>query len=337
LVWLKFIICSAVIVFAGTKSARYADTIAEKTGLGRIWIGLLLLAVMTSMPELITGVSAVALVGDGGRPDLGVGTLFGSCVFNISIMAILDVMSRAGPVLNVVSTRQMATAGMGILLGGIICGTVLGGTGWSGLSLGWVGVSSIVVFVLYILGAFGLSRMERKMHTPAEVDPEAGKGSIKSVSIKFALAAVAVIGAGIWISYIGDEIAAVTGWGMSFVGSLLLAITTSLPELVVAISAFRLGAVDMAMANILGANILDLSYIFILDIFYSKGPILANISQANAVTIGVIMAMSSVIIIALLFRQKRKTFRVISWYSILLIGLYLYGAYALFSSGVGGG
>jgi len=340
LVWLKFVLCSVIVVFAGTKAARYADTLAEKTGLGRIWVGLLLLAVMTSMPELITGVSSVALVTDKvtgvrGVPDLGLGTLLGSCIFNITIMAVLDVLSRAGPILSLVSRRQMASAGVGFVFAAILGGAILAGDGWSGVALGWVGIPSMVVFVLYLAAAWGLSRLERSAHVRSVAETGSVAGSIRGVSLKFALAAVAVIGAGIWMSYVGDEIAAVTGWGTSFVGSLLLAITTSLPELVVAITAFRLGAIDMAMADILGANILDMSYVFILDLFYSKGPILSYVSQSHAITAGIIMAMSAAIALGLRFRQRRKTFRVISWYAVLLVGLYLYGAYALFSSGTG--
>ena len=93
MVWLKFILCVVIILFSGTKLARYGDAIAEKTGLGRIWVGLVLLALITSMPELVTGVSSVALVG---LPDLGLGTLLGSCIFNLSIIALLDIMCRSG-------------------------------------------------------------------------------------------------------------------------------------------------------------------------------------------------------------------------------------------------
>ena len=89
MVWLKFILCLVIILFAGTKAARYADIVAEKTGLGRIWIGLVLLAFITSIPELTTGISAVALVK---VPDLAMGTLMGSCLFNLLILALLDVI-----------------------------------------------------------------------------------------------------------------------------------------------------------------------------------------------------------------------------------------------------
>ena len=59
MVWLKFLLCVVIILFAGTKLARYGDAIAEKTGLGRIWLDLVLIITVTTMPELVTGVPSV--------------------------------------------------------------------------------------------------------------------------------------------------------------------------------------------------------------------------------------------------------------------------------------
>ena len=152
------------------------------------------------------------------------------------------------------------------------------------------------------------------------------------VWFKFILAAAAVIGAGVWLSFVGDEIVRTTGWDASFIGSLFLAITTSMPELVVAIAALRLGAVDMAVADILGANMLDVVNIIWSDLAFTQGPILANASNAHIITTALVILMSLILIIGIRFQEKRKTFIVISWYAIALIGLYLFGAYALFTS-----
>ncbi len=117
-------------------------------------------------------------------------------------------------------------------------------------------------------------------------------------------------------------------------GSLFLAISTSVPETVVAISALRLGAIDLAVADILGANMLDVTYVFLLDLFYTKAPILSSVSGTHFISAMIAAAMSLLVIIGLRFRQKRKTFIVVSWYVPLLIGLYIFGAYALFTSGI---
>jgi cation:H+ antiporter len=334
LVWFKFLLCVAIILFSGTKLARYGDAIAEKTGLGRIWIGLVLLATITTMPELVTGVSSAALVG---LPDLALGTLFGSCLFNLTILALLDILYRPAPILSQASLRHIASAGMGILLIAIAAGSIFVGERFSGFALGWVGIPSIVIIILYLVGARQMFYFERKHPLPSlQAAPFLYREvPTRTVYLKFALAAIAVIGAGIWLSFVGDEIAETTGWGASFVGSLFLAITTSIPELAVTVAALRLGAIDMAVADILGANMLDMVFIIWVDLFYTPGPILATVSGAHLITAMVVVVMSLLVIVGLRFRQKGKTFLIISWYGLALIGLYIFGAYALFTSGVG--
>jgi len=334
LVWLKFLACLVIILFAGTKLARYGDAIAEKTGLGGIWIGLVFLAGITSAPELIAGVSSVALVE---LPDLALGTLFGSCIFNLTVLVVLDVLHRRTPLLSEVKSRHIASAGIGILLIAIAGGGIFAGGRLSGLALGWVGIPSIIILILYLAAMWRMFRFERDNPTSLNnVTPQHEQVSVKALYFKFALASAAVIGAGIWISFIGDEIAVTYEWSASFVGSLFLAITTSMPELVVAVAALRLGAIDMAVADILGANMLDLAHLFTVDLFYSQGPILSAVEDIHLITAGVVMLMSLTVIIGCRFRQKRKTFIVLSWYSPVLIGLYIFGAYALFK-GIGSG
>jgi len=333
LVWLKFLLCLVIILFSGTKLARYGDIISEKTGLGRIWIGLVLLAVITSMPELVTSVSAAALIR---LPDLALGTLLGSCLFNLVIIGLLDILHRPTPVLSKASSRHIASAGLEILLIAIAAGSIIAGERISGLALGWVGIPTIILVIVYLVGVRGLSRRERHHQLLLQAAPlQYEEMPARAVYLKFAFTAAVVIGAGIWLSFIGDEIAGVTGWDTSFVGSLFLAVTTSMPELVVAIAAFRLGAIDLAVADILGANMLDVVNIIWSDLFYTRGPILSIVSNAHLITSAVVIMMSLLVIIGLRLRERRKTFIVISWNGLALIGLYLFGAYALFTLGTG--
>ena len=334
MVWLKFILCLVVILFAGTKLARYGDALAEKTGLGRVWVGLLFVAVVTSMPELVTAVSAAALVK---VPDLALGTLLGSCLYNLTILGILDIIYRGTPILSQVSRGHVASTGMEIVLIVLAGGSILTMAVFPGFSLGWVGIPGIIIFVLYLFGARQLYRLGQEQPAPlTPVEPltyaELPTGT---VYLRFTLASVAVIATGIWLSFIGDEISVVTGWGASFVGNLFLAITTSLPELVVALAAVRLGAADLALADILGANMLDIVAILWVDLFYTSGPILTDVSQAHLIPVVLTLLMSLLVVAGLLIKQKRKTFIVTSWYGPLFIALYFIGAYLLFISGIG--
>ncbi len=333
MIWLKFAFCFVIIIFAGTKLTQYGDAIAEKTGWGRVWVGFALLAAITSLPELITGISSIALIG---APDLGMGTILGSCSFNLVIIALLDVCQQRLPALAQARRQHVVMAGWGILLVVIVAGSIFaGGITW--LTLGWLGIPSIVILVVYLLGLRQTFRSERnQQNSPQSAPPLKYKNtSTKKTYSRFALAAAAVIAASIWLSFIGNEIAEVTGWGTTFVGSSFLAITSSLPELVVAVAAMRLGAMDMAVANILGSNMFNLAIIPLADIFYTPGPILAAVTTNHLITIAVVVAMNLTIIAGIKLRRKRKTFSVISWYSIILLGLYIFGTCNLFTSSAG--
>ena len=334
MIWFKFFLCLAIILFAGTKLARYGDAIAEKMGLGRMWIGLVLLAAVTSMPELVTGVSAAAVVGS---PDLALGILLGACSLNLFILALLDFFHRRTPILTEASPGHIISAGWGILLMTIAAGAILAGERLSGLALGWLGIPSIIIVVVYLLGMWWMFRYERsrQLLTAPATSPKYEGFTTRTVYLRFALAAAAIIATGIWLSFIGDEISATTGWSASFVGSLVLAITTTMPELVVTMAALRLGAIDMAVANILGSIMFNIAIIAPVDLSYTQGAILSQSSSSHLITAAVVVAMSLLVIAALRFRQRRKVLTVVSWYAPALVVLYIIGAYALFVSSQG--
>jgi cation:H+ antiporter len=132
---------------------------------------------------------------------------------------------------------------------------------------------------------------------------------------------------------VGVEIARQMGWQTTFVGTLLIAATTSVPELVVSISALRMGAVDMAISNLLGSNLFDVLIIAIDDIAYTKGPLLSSVSSAHAVTAYTAVVMSGIFIVALLFKPESRIRGTISWISLSLLMAYLFSAYASFLLG----
>jgi len=214
---------------------------------------------------------------------------------------------------------------------------ILAGRRFSFLMLGWVGIPSIVILILYLVGMWWILRRERGQRSDAAptTSNQYDKFTTRTVSMRFALAAAAVIAAGIWLSFVGDEIGTTTGWGNTFVGSLFLAITTSAPELVVAITALRIGAVDLAVADILGANMLDIAVILPVDLAQGKGFVLASVSSGHLIVASVAVTMTILVIAGLRFQRSRKLFSVASWYTPLLIALYIFGSYAVFNSGTG--
>jgi cation:H+ antiporter len=280
---------------------------------------------------MVTGVSAAALVGE---PDLALGTLFGSNLFNLAILAILDIFYPYTPILSVVSKRQMLLAIGGSALIVVAGLSVLTGEGLSVASLGWLSIPSIIIVLLYL---FILRWAFHREKTAPELGTEASLYDdmpLRTVWFKFILAAAAVIAAGIWLSFVGEDIAEVTGWGTSFVGSLFLAISTSMPELVVTFAAVRLGAVDMAVADILGSNMFNMAIILPVDLAYVRDSIFAAVTDVHGITAAAGLLMSLLVIIGIRFHRKRKIFGLFGWYTPLLVIIYLVGFYALFRAGI---
>ncbi|WP_199192564.1 hypothetical protein [Chlorogloea sp. CCALA 695] len=159
---LQSILCVILVVFVGTQLSQSADILAEKTGLGRSWVGAILLAGVTSLPGLATGVSAVVVFKS---PDLAAGGIFGSCLFNLLLLALLDIFSEPEPLLKRVQISHALAACLGSVLLGVAAGGLLLARTNNNLTLGWVGIPSITVIALYLLSVRILAQFEQKRRT----------------------------------------------------------------------------------------------------------------------------------------------------------------------------
>jgi cation:H+ antiporter len=160
-----------------------------------------------------------------------------------------------------------------------------------------------------------------------------GHISLKTACIRYTLAALAIAAAGIWLAYIGDDLSKLLRLGENFVGSLFLGFATTLPELTVSIAAIRLGAKELAVANMLGSNLFNISIIFINDLLYRKAPIFEVISQQHILTAFLVIFMTLIVITAMILKPKKKTRIGLSVYSIVLIIVFIIGIYLNFILG----
>jgi len=149
----------------------------------------------------------------------------------------------------------------------------------------------------------------------------------------YALAAIFIVVAGIWLPLVGVRLARIMLWSDSFVGTLLIAFATSMPELVTTLAALRIGAVDLALGNILGSNLFDLLIIALDDLAHLGGPIFRDVDSAHAVT-GMIAAIMNCVVIAALLRPPRsRLIGTLSWAGLSLAVLYVLSAVAQSSLG----
>lgn len=333
MLWLQFILCSAVIVLCGTNLSRYGDVIAEKSGLGRAWIGLVLMASVTSLPELITGLSSVAFVD---APNIALGDIMGSCVFNLSIIALMDILHGPKPIFSKAEHGHIISAGFGVILIGLASIAILSNSNIP--SIGHIGIYTPIIVIIYMIGVRSLFLFEKKKIAEFVGDMAEALQykhvSTREAVTKYALNALIIIGAASWLPFIGVRLAEETGLGRSFIGSIFIALTTSLPELAVSISALRMGAADMAIANLFGSNIFNIFILAIDDIFYTKGPILSHVSMNHAVTgfIAVVMTGIAIVsIVSLEYRLEKKAFLRLGWDAIAILLAYFINIYLLYS------
>ena len=325
MVWIKLIVCIVTILISGRKVARYGDIIAEKTGLGGIWIGLVLIAMLTSLPELFNGVSAVTLVG---APGLTIGNILGANMFNLFNLALLDLVHRNSSLLSVVGRTHRLTGIFSLIMVLLVAGFILISHRFHIMDIGWIGWYTPFIILLYFVFARTLYRYEQRHPSLKKTEFEYADKSLRHTYLYFSISAVFIIGAGIWLAFIGNEISLVYGWEQSFVGSLFLAFTTTLPEITVSFAAMRIGANDLAVANLIGSNLFNLTIIPLDDLLYTRGPILAAVSEANLVTAGTVVLMTIVFIIGL--GQRHQRFFRFSWWNVTLILLFIIGAYYTF-------
>jgi len=332
LVWLEFGACALLITLAGWRLSLYGDVIAEKTGLGGTWIGIVLLASVTSLPELATGVSAVAAAD---APNIAVGNILGACVLNLTYLVVLDLVHRGESIYTRARQGHILSAGFGVLLLGFVGFSLLLAQRVDGLSLGHVGIYSPVILLLYLISMRVVFSYEKKqMAAYVEVAAERYPHlSLRQAIVRFSLAALVVVGSGAWLPFVGEDIAGLYGWNTSFVGALFIAAATSLPELAVTLSALRLGALDMAIGNLLGSNLFNLLILAVDDLFYWRGPLLSHVSATHAISVMSALAMTGAVIVGLLYRPPGRLFRTVGWISVLLLLVYMLNAYVLFRFG----
>lgn len=327
MIWAQFAATALVVVLAGVRLARYGDVLGEKTGLGRSWIGLVLLAATTSLPELFTGFGATALAA---LPDIALGDVLGSCMFNLLILSLMDAV-QPEPISARAHQGHALSIGFGLLLIGVVGIGLVAGHRLP--VLGWIGIYSPALIALYFVAMRVIFAHERRrrMRQSQEVAEEHqyGTTTLQSAVMHYSVAAVAVVVAALWLPRLGAELAQQTGLGQAFVGSLFVAITTSLPEIVVSLAAVRMGALDLGIGNVLGSNLFNLLILGLDDFFYRQGPLMVDAGASHSVSVVAIVMMNALFLIGLTYKVMTKRF-VVAWDTGTIAAVYAVAVFLVY-------
>lgn len=329
LAWLQFLACAIAIAIAGYKLACFGDIIAEKTRLGRTWVGVILLATVTSLPELITGISSVALAN---APDIAVGNVLGACVFNLALLALLDFFYREMPIYQKASSGHILSAGFSIILIGLVLFSLLTRDAAT-LRLGHIGIYTPLILMLYAVAIRALFVQEHRQAVEIAIEEAYHEQSLQTALVSYAVASLVIVAAALWMPFAALAVAKEMGWGQSFVGTLLVALATTMPEAASTLGALRIGAIDLAIGNLLGSNLFNVAIVAFDDIAYLKGPLLTHVSETHAISGVSAIVMTGAAVVGLYYRPAARVFRAGGWVSLALFLTYVLNSWVLYLRG----
>lgn len=315
-----FFLLSIAIVFTGTKLSKYADYLGDITGIGKGFIGVFLLASLTSLPELITSSTAVLKIGS---PELAGGNIFGSNCFNLFILIGMAIYRKSLPL---IESRQHI---YNSTLINIVTIFIL----FKAFQPEFLQAPFVDFMTLLIVGIYLLSL--KVTHQTEKSEQLAQASKVKKIPfyyMKFAACGAAIVLISYYMTGIVDRISAITHWGNSFGGFLLLALATSLPELATTIASLKYD-VNMALGNILGSNMFNLMILGILKLFAPSSHIFASLSQSNVLAAFLSLLLINGLVFYLYYPGRVKLFKN-RWdlAPILLLILYIAGSYMVFNN-----
>lgn len=300
-------LAGAVVWHAGSRLAGLVDAIAERTGAGQAFAGMLLLGGITSLPELATASSASLA----GNPLLSINDLLGTSSINILLLVIGDMIYGKEPL-----TRQ--TSRPAPLMQGVL-GMILMAAVAIAISIGDTAIPVLGAGVLSLglaLGCLQALRMSRRFESmgswravnPPETEPKEsaskGYGNL-ALGALTALAGLAILLGGAALALTGDAIAEKSGLGTSIIGFTLVGFCTSLPELSSVIGALKLRRYQLALGDIFGTNLFNVQIIFIADLFYRGGPVLNSAGTFEVAAACLSTVMTGIFVVGMLERRDK--------------------------------
>ena len=308
-----FVLAAAGVWLAGSRLPLYADAIADRKRIGKAFIGLVFLAGATSLPEIVTTLTASIA----GEPGLVLGTLFGGITMQTAVLALADAFVAPSALTQFprkLSSALEATM-LALLLALLLAITTVGdvifvldlGVGTTALGLGYAGV-------LVILNRYEGTETWQPVEIPETSEDlvagvatsELDEVSLRGLALRFAASSFVILICGLVLTATASALAVQTGLGTSFLGVTLLALSTSLPEVTTTFAAVRMGAYTMAISNIFGSNLLMVALVLPADLAFRGGPVLDAIDRTTTLALVSGLAVTTIFLAGLLIRSPRR-------------------------------
>lgn len=320
---LLFILAAIATYFVATRLAMYGDAISEKTKTSSAFMGIIIGAAI-SLPELTSSVTAIAI----DSPDLAIGNLLGSNLFNLLALAVLDMVYRREQIMG------QTDLGSKLYIYLVIVMTLIVVAGLSltlPASIFHIGYSSVILVLVYFVGVKWINRQtEEQVKRKSRRNEKYGELSYQRVLTMFILSAVGIMIVGTILTLTADRIAESTGLGASFVGSFLVGASTSLPDAVSVATALKLRNYSMGVSSLLGSNAFNIMLLSFTDAIYFKTNLFRHASPSNIIT----TVSSIVVVLVILYSITRKNKRSTLFYmlpSILIVIIYFIATFTVYT------
>lgn len=329
--WLDLAVLAAaagVIAWAGSRLARSADRLADRTGMGEALTGTVVLGLVTALPGLAASVTAAL----DGRPALAIANALGGIAVQTVFLAVADVFHTGANLEHAAASlpNLVQTALLVLLLTLVL----LGLTG-PDVTVAHAHPVSLLLFPAAGVGLAMVLRakkepMWRPEPTAATVrdrpDEEARRAPLGPMILGLAASAAAVTVAGVIVARVSGAVADGTGLSESLVGGLLSGVATSLPELVTTVAAVRRRALTLAVSDVVGGNFFDVLFVVAADFVYLRGSLYhaAAVGRRESFLAGLTIILNVVLLLGLLYRQRRGPAN-IGLEGLLMLLLYVGG------------
>ncbi len=327
--WLFFLLAAVCVFHAGRKLTQHSEELAEQTGLVHAFIGVVLLGLVTSLPEMVSTIGASTIVHS---PNLSLGNIFGSNSCNLVILAAMGIVNLSPEKHHyTLNNDNLLTAFLSLIMVVLASLAIMIHGRWQVAHLDYFSLAIGATFLGGLKMLYNFQRDQSPANADSNVDLnyETQRQIKNQLKGKIFSAATVIIVASLVLSYTAGQIARSTGWGNTFVGNFFLAIATSLPEMVVTYSAIRLGSFALAAGNIFGSNIFNIAILTIADIFYFPGSIYVDAHISQLLVTMLVIILSSTYLFFSLYEVKKRLLGCDPG-AIFISAIYALGMYLLF-------
>lgn len=326
LIYVGYVAIVALVVFLSIKLGKYVDVMDKKSNISGAFIGGVLLAAVTSLPELFTSISSIWIVNEN---SMIIGNILGSDLINCAFFGVMLLVFFKG--LKEARFQKYYYVALLVLLGmyGLVAVALYFGTY---LKIAWYNGVSLAIFVLYALYVY---KMPKAADSDESIDE---KLTLKQAVIRFSICAVVLIGASIGMTYLTDLIAKMLELPTTFAGALFLGVATSLPELISSSTLCLRKNFDAAAGNIIGSNIFNFMILFVADLVsFMPGESDIYARNTDSVTLLVLGAAATLAMLLMILVKNKKKQSVGSMLGVQTLNLtmpVMYVLYLLVSTGI---